>query len=163
MSEDRAACLAAGMDDYVAKPIRQNELAEALRHARPVASAVTPHAEAIGVALDPSAVESLRELGGDPFLVKVIDTFLSDAPAIVAALRTTHEQGDREGLHRAAHTLISNGETFGARRFSDLCRELETRAKSGELDGTAELVDRIEREYPALEKTLAALRSKASS
>jgi HPt (histidine-containing phosphotransfer) domain-containing protein len=93
----------------------------------------------------------------------VIDTFLSDAPALVAALRTTHEKGDTEGLRRAAHTLKSNGQTFGAGRFSELCQELELRARSYELDGTAELLDRIEREYAALEKTLAALRSTSGS
>ena len=52
---------------------------------------------------------------------------------------------------------------FGAGRFSELCRELEERAKSDELNGTAELFDRIEREYAALEATLAALRSTLSS
>ena len=93
----------------------------------------------------------------------MIDTFLSDAPALVATLRTTYEEGDTEGLRRAAHTLKSNGQTFGAGRFSELCRELEVRARSDELDGAAELVDRIEREYAALEKTLAALRSTAAS
>ena len=89
----------------------------------------------------------------------MIDTFFVDAPALVAALRTTHEEGDMEGLRRTAHTLKSNGQIFGAGRFSELCRALEEQARSGELDGAAELLDRIEREYVALEKTLAALRS----
>ncbi len=163
MPEDRAACFAAGMDDYVAKPIRPHELGEALSHARPLEDTGTPRAEGAGATLDASAVESLRELGGEGFLAEVIDTFLGGAPALVATLRTTYEQGDTEGLRRAAHTLKSNGQTFGAGRFSELCRELELRARSDELDGGAELVDRIEREYPALETTLAALRSTAAS
>lgn len=163
MPEDRAACFAAGMDDYVAKPIRPNELGEALSRARPLSDTRTASAEGAGASLDASAIESLRELGGKEFLAELIDTFLSDAPALVATLRTTSEQGDTEGLRRAAHTLKSNGQTFGAGRFSELCRELEQRARSDELDGTAELVDRIEREYAALEKTLAALRSRSGS
>jgi CheY-like chemotaxis protein len=44
MSEDRDACFAAGMDDYVAKPIRPDELAEALRRARPPGEAVSASA-----------------------------------------------------------------------------------------------------------------------
>lgn len=163
MPEDRAACFDAGMDDYVAKPIRPNELGEALSRARPLSDTRTASAEGAGASLDASAIESLRELGGKEFLAELIDTFLSDAPALVATLRTTSEQGDTEGLRRAAHTLKSNGQTFGAGRFSELCRELEQRARSDELDGTAELVDRIEREYAALEKTLAALRSRSGS
>jgi PAS domain S-box-containing protein len=163
MPEDREACFAAGMDDYVAKPIRPNELAKALSRARPLADTGTPRAEGAGVTLDASAVESLRDLGGNGFVAEVIDTFLSDAPALVATLRTTYEQGHADGLRRAAHTLKSNGQTFGAGRFSKLCRELELRARSDELDGAAELVDRIEREYAALEQTLAALRATAAS
>jgi PAS domain S-box-containing protein len=161
MPEDREACFAAGMDDYVAKPIRPNELVEALSRARPLDGTGAPRPE--GATLDASAVDSLRELGGEEFLAEVIDTFLSDAPALVSALRTTYEQRDTEGLRRAAHTLKSNGQTFGAGRFSELCQELEVRAKSDELDGTVELVDRIEREYAGLEKSLSALRSTASS
>jgi PAS domain S-box-containing protein len=161
MPEDREACFAAGMDDYVAKPIRPNELTVALSRARPLSDTGTASAE--GASLDASAIESLRELDGEGFLAEVIDTFLSDAPALVATLRTAYEQGDTEGLRRTAHTLKSNGQTFGAGRFSELCRELELRARRDELDGTVELVARIEREYAALEKTLAALRSTAAS
>jgi CheY-like chemotaxis protein len=163
MREDREACFAAGMEDYVAKPIRPNELAIALSRARPLANTGTPRADGAGATLDTSAIESLRDLGGDEFVAEVIDTFLDDAPALVATLRTTYEQGHADGLRRAAHTLKSNGQTIGAGRFSELCRELELRARSDELNGTAELVDRIEREYAALEQTLAALRAAAAS
>jgi PAS domain S-box-containing protein len=162
MPEDREACFAAGMDDYVAKPIRPNELAEALSRSRPLAGR-TANEGGAGASLDASAIASLRDLGGESFLAEVIDAFLSDAPALVGALRATSERGDTEELRRTAHTLKSNGQTFGAGRFSELCRELETRAKSDELDGSAELVDRIEREYAALENTLASLRSPPAS
>ena len=163
MPEDREACFAAGMDDYVAKPIRPNELGEALSRARPLGDTRTASAGSAGASLDAGAIESLRGLGGEEFLTEVIDAFLSDAPTLVATLRTTYEQHETEGLRRAAHTLKSNGQTFGAGRFSELCRELELRARSDELNGAAELVARIEREYPAFAKTLAALRSTAAS
>jgi CheY-like chemotaxis protein len=156
LPEDREACFAAGMDDYVAKPIRPEELAEALGRARRISG--TGDANGDRMALDASAVQSLRELGGDGFLVEVVDTFLSDAPALLAMLRASQEGGEAEVLRRTAHTLKSNGQTFGATDFSELCRDLELRAKNGEVDGTAELVERIEREYGALEQALAALR-----
>jgi HPt (histidine-containing phosphotransfer) domain-containing protein len=152
------------MDDYLAKPIRPSELGVALSRARPLGDTRTASPEGgADLGLDASAIESLRELGGEEFLAEVIDTFLSDAPALVASLRATREQGDAEGLRRAAHTLKANGQTFGAGGFSELCRELERRARSDELDGTAELVDRIERDYTALERLLAALPSRTAS
>jgi PAS domain S-box-containing protein len=151
MAEDREACFAAGMDDYVAKPIRPDALAQALSRARPRRAP----SENGGIKLDAAALESLRELGGEEFLAELIGTFLSDAPALLATLRTARET---EELRRAAHTLKSNGQTFGAGGFAELCRELEERARSGELSGADELIDRIEGEYAALEKALTALR-----
>src|SRR5205814_272068 len=103
-------------------------------------------------------LERQRGLDGEGFLAEVIDTFLDAAPALVAALRATHDAGDAEELRRTAHILKSNGQVFGARGFSALCRELEERARDGELEGTATLIDRIEVEYGGLEEALAALR-----
>ena len=67
----------------------------------------------------------------------MIDTFLADAPELVATLRRALDEGSSEELRRAAHTLKSNGATLGATEFAELCRTLEQRAKAGELDGAA--------------------------
>ena len=157
MLEDREACFAAGMDDYVAKPIRPDALAEALRQARPLRAAGAVSADDGNVELDASVLQSLRELGGDDFLAEVIDTFRVEAPNLLATLRRSLVQADADELRRAAHTLKSNGATFGAEAFAELCRELEERARNGELDGATELTDRIEAEYGRLEEALAAL------
>jgi PAS domain S-box-containing protein len=153
LPEDREACFAAGMDDYVAKPIRMPELADALGRVR------------VGekLSLAPEAVDGLRELGGEEFLGEVIETFLDDAPTLIASLRVSLERGDTEELRRAAHTLKSNGLTFGAENFADVCRRLEERAKRQELDEASSLVDRVEREYGALADALDALRARAAS
>src|SRR6476660_9435455 len=136
LPEDREACFAAGMNDYVAKPIRSEELAAALKRAK-------------------------RLPGGDDFLREVIDAFLADAPALIATLRSSLDEQGAEELRRAAHTLKSNGATLGAQEFAELCRTLEQRAKEGELDGAGELIDRIEQEYRPLEEALSALRSES--
>jgi PAS domain S-box-containing protein len=163
MLEDREACFAAGMDDYVAKPIRPDVLAEALRHARPLGGVGEASSGDGGVSLEPAALESLRELGGDDFLAELINAFLADAPNLLATLRRSLEQDDADDLRRAAHTLKSNGATFGAEEFSELCRELEERAKNGQLGGADELANRIEQEYARVEKALAALTAGAPS
>jgi len=144
------------MDDYVAKPIRPEALAEALQRSGPIdrADGGTP-------ALDAGALDALRELGGEDFLGELIDTFLDDAPGVLAVLRRSLEEGDVDELRRAAHTLKSNGATFGAREFSELCRRLEEQARTGELDGAYGLVDRIEEEYETFRRALTELRSGA--
>ena len=100
--------------------------------------------------LDPAALDGLREIGGDDFVTDLIDTFLADAPPLLAALRGT----DAEEVRRAAHTLKSNGATFGATTFSELCRELEMLARTGDLAGVPELADRIEAEYALVAEEL---------
>jgi PAS domain S-box-containing protein len=160
LPEDREACFAAGMNDYVAKPIRAEELVAALKRVKPLPDAEAT-AEVRHVSLDDSALATLRDLGGDEFLGEVIDAFLADAPELVATLRSSLDSGNSEELRRAAHTLKSNGATLGAEQFAELSRTLEHRAKEGELDGASELVDRIEQDYRALEEALSALRSES--
>jgi PAS domain S-box-containing protein len=158
LPEDREACFAAGMNDYVAKPIRAEELVAALKRAKPLANGEA----AVGyISLDDGALGNLRDLGGDEFLGEVIDAFLADAPQLIATLRRALDEQGAEELRRAAHTLKSNGATLGAEEFAELCRTLEQRAKEGELDGASELVDRIEQEYGPLEEALSALRSES--
>jgi CheY-like chemotaxis protein len=158
LPEDREACFAAGMDDYVAKPIRPDVLAEALKRVRPAGRAAVPSADDALGRIDAAALESLRELGGDDFLAEVIDTFLADVPILLATLRRALDEGDAAEVRRAAHTLKSNGATLGATEFAELCRALEQHAKDGRLEGAPGLVAQVEEERRSLERALEALR-----
>ncbi len=164
LPEDREACFAAGMNDYVAKPIRAEELAAALKRARPLSANGDGGSDTVEqMNLDDDALQNLRDLGGEDFLGEVIDAFLADAPTLLATLRSSLDEGNTEELRRAAHTLKSNGATLGAKGFAELCRTLEQRAKAGELDDAVELVGQIEAEYRPLEEALAALRAGSAS
>src|SRR5262249_5134446 len=129
MQGDRELCEAAGMDDYVAKPIRVEELISALERCRPRADAgtqgaptravtATPAATSRAVArpgpLDPTAIDELTASMGGAFIIELIDTFGEDARALIEALQEALAGGDLDSFRRAAHSLKSTSETLGA-------------------------------------------------
>jgi HPt (histidine-containing phosphotransfer) domain-containing protein len=109
------------------------------------------------LAVDSATLDRLRESVGQEFLGELVRVFLDDAPTQLTTLRGAFERGDAEEARRAAHTLKSNGATFGAEGFSELCRRLEEKAKAGLLADAAELVGQAEAEYARVEAALAPL------
>jgi HPt (histidine-containing phosphotransfer) domain-containing protein len=109
--------------------------------------------------LDPEAVRALSELLGDPeALTELVDAFVDEAPKRLAELRLGADQGDAALAGRAAHTLKSNGLTFGAVELAELCRRLEVAAAAGELAGSRPLVERVEDEWTRVREALSVLR-----
>jgi GAF domain-containing protein/DNA-binding response OmpR family regulator len=158
MQGDREGFLAAGMNDYVAKPIRPQELVAAIRRA-PSRAGLETSADGHGTrpAVDAAVLERLAEsMGGDDaFVAELIDQFVTDSPALVAAARKGLEAGDAEEVRRAAHTLKSNAATFGANELADRSRRLEMAARADELGGGEASIDAVAEE---LERVHAALR-----
>jgi PAS domain S-box-containing protein len=155
LASDRDECLAAGMDDYVAKPIRLEELTAALTRCVPLGNGAAPAERAI----DASALERLEATaaGDTDFMRELIAMFLGDSPRQLSALREAVEQGDAVTAHRCAHTLKSTAATFGATELSSLCQQLEADAKAGHLEGAASRVAAAEAEFTRVAGELEAL------
>ena len=100
-------------------------------------------------------------LGGEfEYLEELIDSFLEDAPLLIAELHQYLEQDDAAGVRRIAHSLKSNGADFGAARFSELCKDLEKSAMNGKLDNAGEPVAQISREYELVAAALSLIKQK---
>ena len=75
--------------------------------------------------IDPATFAELQSSAGAEFTTELVDTFVAEAPGMLDALRSALAQGDADGFRRAAHSLKSNGQTFGATQLGLLARELE--------------------------------------
>jgi two-component system sensor histidine kinase/response regulator len=150
------------MDDYVAKPIRVEELVAALERCAPSASAVAAEATAATLAeeelpvLDRQVFDELREAAGDDFMPEMIGEFLEDSPRQIAGMRESAARGDQEELRRCAHSLKTTSATLGLPALAARCRELEELARIGVPAGADDLISTVEAAYQPAATALAA-------
>jgi CheY-like chemotaxis protein len=147
-------CRAAGMDDYLAKPVTAERLAAVVARWAPAAGAGRPDA-----ALDPSVIAALRELeqGQPGLLARMVGLYLRDASAQLAALRQAAERGDGHELEWAAHRLKGGSVQIGTTAMVALCRDLETAAQAQDSSRVAALVATLEQTFDQVRAALAAL------
>jgi PAS domain S-box-containing protein len=95
--------------------------------------------------LDRARLDALRNAIGEDF-VELITVFLDSAAEVLENLRKACRRGDRDGVHRQAHTLKSSAANVGATALSALARHLESEAKAGSVSNAAAGIDQLERE-----------------
>lgn len=108
--------------------------------------------------IDPATFEQLQANAGADFVRELIDTFLAEAPAMLRDLRDAYEVGDAERFRRVAHSLKSNGNTFGALRLGALARDLELRGYAHAKSEDGAPIDALADEYARVAQALTELK-----
>jgi two-component system sensor histidine kinase/response regulator len=173
--EDRDRCLAAGMDDYLAKPVLVGDLDAVLARWLPVdrpgdppggppdppeapaAAAAEPAADV----LDRDRIAALMELDqdgqGSRLLTRLAAAFLAGAPADLAGLRAAVARGDAAAVGDVAHHLKGAAATLGSGAVVDLCEDLELLAGADALGSAGDLLGRLEAELDRVRHALASI------
>ncbi|MGB3693296.1 MAG: response regulator, partial [Spirulinaceae cyanobacterium] len=157
MQGDQEECLAAGMDDYISKPIRIEELVKALYKCQsfeenPVTlpELSNPEPESESSVINAEALEEIKDMAGEDaaeFLVEMIDCYLGESPELMAAIEQAISDDNANALRNSAHSFKSNSATLGATKLTQLCKELELMGKAGTTAGGADKLSQLQIEY----------------
>ena len=105
-------------------------------------------------AIDRAAFAELQATAGADFVRELVDTFLEEAPPMLAELGEAHAAGSAEAFRRAAHSLKSNASTFGASTLAAMARDLELQgiaaATPAALSALAQHYDQVSADLKAL-------------
>ena len=106
--------------------------------------------------IDAATFAELQASAGADFVGELVDTFLEEAPIMLAGMKGALAAGQAEPFRRAAHSLKSNANTFGALVLGQAARELELGGlDAGKAPGA---LDRLDREYERARAALMGLR-----
>ncbi len=131
---DREASAAAGMEGFLAKPLRMEELRDVLDGIVPAVAVPAPPAPARAVVpLDPAVLGGIRAVGGETLLRDIARLFLSTTPGHALHIREGLAREDARAVRDAAHTLRGSALNVGARRLAAVAEVLETAGHLGDL------------------------------
>ena len=141
---DRERCLDARMDDYLAKPVSESDLARVLEHWLPGQSALD-----FSEAVEPQTIAYLRQLGGadENFVHDLIALYVEDAGQRIATIRAALAAGDATEMASAAHALKSSAGNMGAMSVRAIAEVIEQIGRKGSIDGAAAEAAKLELEH----------------
>jgi diguanylate cyclase (GGDEF)-like protein len=159
---DAEKCLAAGMDDYLAKPITLVELRQTLERwlswMEPTGRVVLPEPqeyEAGSSPLDHAAFDKLREILG-PALQQSVVPFLEDTPGYLSQLEQAVQEGNADTARAMAHSIKGSSGNLGASMLAQLAKEAEELAIEHRINDIGPLLGRLQQAFDAVAAALGA-------
>ncbi|PTY01492.1 hypothetical protein DB346_12120 [Verrucomicrobia bacterium LW23] len=147
MPGDSDRCLNAGMDAYMSKPVRVEQLQTELAKC----------SDSMKQVVDLSALEHFSHLGGESDeegLLEIITLFLSDSPRTINALSTSLQKEDANGIYYHAHTLKGSCSNFGAKQMQMVCTNIEEFARKQDFSSVGDLLEALQAEYTEVKNAL---------
>ncbi len=153
MEGDREKFLSSGMDDYVSKPIKLEQIQEALERWGGIKRGTKDDPPQAGTSrggsgmIDPSRIDELRAMGGngDPELVvHLVELYVADFPNSVSEIRKHARAANTQKMLMAAHRLKGSSLNLGVTRVADLCKDIESAGRDGRLEELEALLGRLE-------------------
>jgi len=162
MKGDRERCLAAGMDAYIPKPLRQQNLVETIDEVVAGLAEKGAASEEKGpespeeLIIEYSKLADLEDLEGEGFLSmrEMVKLFDSEGRKRIAILHRALEAENGPDLQREAHALKGSSLNLGALRLAEICQQVENRGKVASFDGVEKMLVQVEKEF---ERTCAEL------
>lgn len=180
MRGDREIYLAAGMNDYISKPIQLQELAQALSKCLPQRSpeftSIVKQSKVMSLELQPwqepkqegleqtlkstkidaKTLQSLRDIvkGDNVAFAELIECYLTETTKLLQAISTAIANQHTEGIWKIAHQLKSSSASVGAMSLAQLCKVLEAQGRSSKLENSLELLTPLYQEYEQVKTAL---------